>query len=65
VAANNNPPPPQAASAPFVNVYSGHDQQHFAYLATNEDGRNGEIWDVYYCPGCSGNKWQSQRIAGQ
>jgi hypothetical protein len=56
---------PPAASAPFVNVYAGHDQQHFAYLATNQDGRNGEIWDAYYCPGCSGNKWQVQQIAGQ
>jgi hypothetical protein len=53
---------PPAASAPSVNVYSGHDQQHFAYLATNANGRNGEIWDVYYCSGCSGNKWQSQKI---
>ncbi len=58
-AAPNAPP---AASAPFVNVYSGHNQQHFAYLATNENGRNGEIWDAFYCPDCSGNKWQSQQI---
>ena len=53
---------PPAASPPFVNVYSGHDQQHFAYLATNANSRLGEIWDVYYCPGCSDNKWQLQKI---
>jgi rubredoxin len=56
---------PPAASAPSVNVYSGHDQQHFAYLATNPTGANiGEIWDAFYCPGCSGNKWQLQKING-
>ena len=33
------------------------DQQHFAYLATD-----GEIWDAFYCPGCSGNPWRSQQI---
>jgi len=52
---------PPAASAPFVNVYSGHNQQHFAYLATT-DGASGEIWDAYYCPDCSGNKWKLQKI---
>jgi hypothetical protein len=55
---------PPAASGPFVNVFSGHDQQHFAYLATNQNGRNGEIWDAFYCPGCSGGKWQKQKING-
>ncbi|ARN80061.1 hypothetical protein MCBRY_003571 [Methylocystis bryophila] len=56
---------PPAATAPFINYFSGHDQQHFAYLATNGDGRIGEIWDVFYCPDCSGNKWVAQKIAGQ
>ena len=50
---------PPAASAPFVDVFTGHDQQHFVYLA---QGRSGEIWDAYYCPGCSGNKWKLQKI---
>jgi hypothetical protein len=58
------PDAPPAASLPFVNVFSGHDQQHFAYLATNESGRNGEIWDAFYCPGCSGNPWRLQKING-
>ncbi len=62
--ANGKPNAPPAASLPFVNVYSGHDQQHFAYLATNADGRNGEIWDAYYCPGCSGGQWKTQQING-
>ena len=44
-------------SGPFVDTYAEHDQQHFTYLANN-----GEIWDVFYCPGCSGNKWQKQKI---
>src|SRR5262249_36069769 len=48
---------PPASGGPFVNVYSGHDQQHFGYLAAN-----GEIWDAFFCPGCSGNKWQLQQI---
>ena len=56
---------PPAASAPFVDVYAGHDQQHFAWLATNENGRNGEIWDAFYCSGCSGNKWRIQQISGE
>jgi len=48
---------PPAVGAPFVDVFSGHDQQHFAYLAAN-----GDIWDAFYCPGCSGNAWRSQKI---
>src|ERR1700733_3553578 len=48
---------PAAVSAPFVGVYVEADQQHFAYLAAN-----GEIWDVYYCPRCSGNPWKKQQI---
>ena len=48
---------PAAFTLPFVDVYSGNDQQHFAYLATD-----GEIWDAFYCPGCSGNPWRSQQI---
>jgi hypothetical protein len=55
---------PLAASAPFVDVYSGHDQQHFAYLAKNVNGRSGEIWDLFYCQSCSGNKWRLQQLAG-
>ena len=48
---------PPAVSGPFVDTYAEHDQQHFGYLA-----KNGEIWDAFYCPGCSGNKWQKQKI---
>ena len=44
-------------SGPFVNVYAGHDQQHFAYLTAN-----GDIWDAFYRPGCSGNGWLLQKI---
>ena len=65
------PAPPAApmltVSGPFVNTYFGntfvntyfwHNQQHFAYLAAN-----GDIWDAYYCGGCSGdNKWRLQKI---
>jgi hypothetical protein len=46
---------PPAVAGPFVNVYS--DQQHFAYRAAN-----GEIWDVYYCPGCSNGAWRAQQL---
>ncbi|MGB8901382.1 MAG: hypothetical protein WCC90_20050, partial [Methylocella sp.] len=53
---------PPTATAPFVNVFSGHNQQHFAYLATNENGRKGDIWDAFYCPDCSGDKWRIQKI---
>jgi rubredoxin len=48
---------PEAVAAPFVNVFSGHDQQHFVYRAAG-----GTIWDVFYCPGCSGKKWNKQQI---
>jgi hypothetical protein len=48
---------PPALAGPFVSTYAGHNQQHFAYLAAN-----GEIWDAYYCPDCSGNDWQLQKI---
>jgi hypothetical protein len=47
---------PPADSAPFVNVFWPHDQQHFAYFT------NGEIWDLYYCPGCGDTDWQLQKI---
>jgi len=52
---------PPAASAPFVNVFLGHDQQHFVYLATNGFAVTGDIWDAFYCPACS-KKWQLQKI---
>jgi hypothetical protein len=51
---------PPAVSGPFVDTYTEHDQQHFAYLAAN-----GEIWDAFYCPGCSGEKWRLQQLSGQ
>jgi hypothetical protein len=50
----------RAGLRPFVDTYEEHDQQHFAYLAAT-----GEIWDAYYCPDCTGNKWHRQRLAGQ
>jgi hypothetical protein len=48
---------PAAAAAPFVNEYSGHDQQHFAYRTTD-----GAIWDAFYCAGCNGGQWRLQQI---
>jgi hypothetical protein len=48
---------PPAVGPPFVNVYSGHDQMHYVYRATN-----GEIWDVFYCPGCSNGAWRAQQL---
>jgi hypothetical protein len=48
---------PAAASGPFVNIYSGQDQQHFAYRTAE-----GEIWDVFNCPGCSGAIWRAQQL---
>jgi hypothetical protein len=54
---------PPAISPPFVDTYvpppftdPDRTQQHFAYLAAN-----GDIWDSFYCPGCS-TKWQLQKI---
>jgi hypothetical protein len=59
--ANRNPDAvtdgPAAAAASFVNVYSGHDQQHFAYRTAD-----GSIWDAFYCPQCSGDKWPLQQL---
>jgi hypothetical protein len=48
---------PAAAAAPFVNVYSGHDQQHFAFRTAD-----GSIWDAFFCPQCSGDKWRLQPL---
>ena len=48
---------PPAASAPFVEDFLGHNQQHFAYSTAS-----GDIWDAYYCADCSGNKWRLQKI---
>jgi hypothetical protein len=48
---------PAAVAAPFVNVYDGHDQQHFAY----RDG-SGNLWDAYACPGCSDGFWHLQQV---
>jgi predicted nucleic-acid-binding Zn-ribbon protein len=48
---------PAAVGAPFVDVYSGHDQMHYVYRAAQ-----GEIWDVFYCPGCSNNIWRAQQL---
>jgi hypothetical protein len=50
---------PAAVTAPSVDEFVGHDQQHFAYLAAN-----GTIFDAYYCPKCSGNPWKLQQING-
>ena len=49
---------PAAVAAPFVSVFSGHDQQHFAFRTLD-----GGIWDSFYCPGCSGAKWRLQEIS--
>jgi outer membrane protein assembly factor BamB len=51
------PGAPQAGAGPFVDTFTGHDQQHFAYKDTD-----GGIWDAFYCPECSGEKWQLQKI---
>jgi outer membrane protein assembly factor BamB len=48
---------PPAAAAPFVNVYLGHDQQHFVYR-----DKNRTIWDSFYCHDCDGDKWRLQKI---
>lgn len=48
---------PAAVAQPVLSTYAAHDQQHFVYLAAK-----GEIWDAFFCPGCSGNKWKSQKI---
>ena len=48
---------PAAAAAPFVSVYDGHDQQHFAY---RDASRN--LWDAYACPGCSDGFWHLQQV---
>jgi hypothetical protein len=48
---------PPAASAPFVEEFIAHEQQHFAYSTAT-----GEIWDAFYCDDCSGNKWRLQKI---
>jgi hypothetical protein len=55
---------PPAASAPFLNVFSGHNQQHFVYLGTavGAAGPSGQIWDAYYCPSCTPNPWVLQTI---
>ena len=48
---------PAAAAAPSVNVYSGHDQQHFAYRTAD-----GVVWDAFYCAQCGGGQWRLQQI---
>lgn len=48
---------PAAAAAPFVNVYFGHNQQHFAYRTAD-----GSIWDAFFCPKCDGDKWRLQQL---
>ena len=48
---------PASITQPVLSTYVGHDQEHFVYLAAN-----GEIWDAFYCPNCSGNSWRSQKI---
>jgi outer membrane protein assembly factor BamB len=49
------PGAPAAASGPFVNTFTGHDQQHFAY----RDGGQ-VIWDCFYSSG--DNSWHMQQI---
>ena len=52
---------PPAVAGLFVNIFSGHDQQHFAYRAAK-----GEIWDVYYCRGCDNEPgMRNNSTAGQ
>ena len=49
---------PASITQPVLSTYVGHDQEHFVYLLA----ANGEIWDAFYCPNCSGNSWRSQKI---
>src|ERR1700730_7839542 len=46
---------PMSVAGPFINTFTGHDQQHFAYLS-----EGGAIWDAYFFAG--DNKWHLQQI---
>jgi hypothetical protein len=50
---------PAAVTAPFVNEFAGHDQQHFAYVDAN-----GAIFDAYYCPNAAATRGSCSRSTG-
>jgi hypothetical protein len=54
-----NGPPSFYSLSPFVNVYTGQDQQHFGYVTAS-----GAIWDAYYCAECGNGEWKLQQLAG-
>src|SRR5262249_9879665 len=56
-ASRPNPRTLSVVGGPFVDTYTGHDQQHFAFRVAD-----GGIWDAFYCPQCSGDRWRLQQI---
>jgi rubredoxin len=52
-------PPAYYTLSPSVDVYAGHDQQHFDYVPAA-----GAIWDALWCPECGNGEWKLQQLAG-
>lgn len=55
----NGLPGPRAVNAPFIDIFTGHDQQHFAYRDSI-----GNLWDALFCAaaGCSDSPWRLQQV---